>query len=281
MMMLIMMMLWGRERSFCCFPSSILLNNAHRYLSFIFFFNIGFQQSCCNNRYQERTKKNEASSSIDAPFFSDNKNDKEEERDLLSRKANSKTKTVSGEEETPRPLSWNSLELTMLLQSRSEFQKELSLSFFFFFLLFLGKKKTMILKEGSSKSSSSNPQDIKQIRVRHLLPWSKVFCLRDVKLSLVCVSGSLCLWIDRTCERELGEDMEMEVEQPNQEQDGDAAEVVFAAESVVAGMEVPLQALRELLLWPVLYAEEARTLGLRVCPSVPVWRSSTLESILL
>ncbi|CAK9227464.1 unnamed protein product [Sphagnum troendelagicum] len=55
----------------------------------------------------------------------------------------------------------------------------------------------------------------------------------------------------------------MEVEQPNQEQDGDAAEVVFAAESVVAGMEVPLQALRELLLWPVLYAEEARTLGLR------------------
>jgi hypothetical protein len=91
-----------------------------------------------------------------------------------------------------------------------------------------------------------------------------------VKLSLLCVSGSLCLWIDRTCERELGEDMEMEVEQPNQEQDGDAAEVVFAAESVVAGMEVPLQALRELLLWPVLYAEEARTLGLRVCPSVPV-----------
>jgi SpoVK/Ycf46/Vps4 family AAA+-type ATPase len=74
----------------------------------------------------------------------------------------------------------------------------------------------------------------------------------------LCVSG-----IDRTCERELGEDMEMEVEQPNQEQDGDAAEVVFAAESVVAGMEVPLQALRELLLWPVLYAEEARTLGLR------------------
>jgi hypothetical protein len=57
--------------------------------------------------------------------------------------------------------------------------------------------------------------------------------------------------------------MEMEVEQPNQDQDGDAAEVVFAAESVVAGMEVPLQALRELLLWPVLYAEEARTLGLR------------------
>ncbi len=53
--------------------------------------------------------------------------EEEEERDLLSRKANSKTKTVSGEEETPRPLSCNSLELTMLLQSRSEFQNELLL----------------------------------------------------------------------------------------------------------------------------------------------------------
>jgi hypothetical protein len=60
----------------------------------------------------------------------------EEERDLLSRKANSKTKTVSGEEETPQPLSCNSLELTMLLQSRSEFQNELLLLF-----LFLGIKK--------------------------------------------------------------------------------------------------------------------------------------------
>jgi hypothetical protein len=65
--------------------------------------------------------------------------EEEEERDLLSRKANSKTKIVSGEEETPRPLSCNSLELTMLLQSRSDFQNELLL--FFFFFLFLRKKK--------------------------------------------------------------------------------------------------------------------------------------------
>jgi hypothetical protein len=69
--------------------------------------------------------------------------EEEEERDLLSRKANSKTKTVSGEEGTPQPLSCNSLELTMLLQSRSEFQNELLLLllFFFFFFLFLGKEK--------------------------------------------------------------------------------------------------------------------------------------------
>jgi hypothetical protein len=36
------------------------------------------------------------------------------------------------------------------------------------------------------------------------------------------------------------------------------------AESVVAGMAAPLQALRELLLWPVMYAKEAALLGLRV-----------------
>lgn len=36
------------------------------------------------------------------------------------------------------------------------------------------------------------------------------------------------------------------------------------AESVVAGMVAPLQALRELLLWPVMYATEAASLGLRV-----------------
>jgi hypothetical protein len=69
--------------------------------------------------------------------------EEEEERDLLSRKANSKTKTDFGEEETPQPLSCNSLELTMLLQSRSEFQNELLLLLFFFFLffLFLGQRK--------------------------------------------------------------------------------------------------------------------------------------------
>jgi hypothetical protein len=73
----------------------------------------------------------------------DEKEDEEEERDLLSRKANSKTKTDFGEEETPQPLSCNSLELTMLLQSRSEFQNELLLLlfFFFFFFHFLGQKK--------------------------------------------------------------------------------------------------------------------------------------------
>jgi hypothetical protein len=36
------------------------------------------------------------------------------------------------------------------------------------------------------------------------------------------------------------------------------------AESVVAGMAAPLQALRELLLWPVTYAKEAASVGLRV-----------------
>lgn len=38
----------------------------------------------------------------------------------------------------------------------------------------------------------------------------------------------------------------------------------WKAEKVVAGMAGPLQALRELLLWPLLYAEEAKTLGLLV-----------------
>lgn len=40
--------------------------------------------------------------------------------------------------------------------------------------------------------------------------------------------------------------------------------VGFNAESVVAGMVAPLQALRELLLWPVMYSKEAASLGLRV-----------------
>lgn len=39
--------------------------------------------------------------------------------------------------------------------------------------------------------------------------------------------------------------------------------VGFNAESVVAGMVAPLQALRELLLWPVMYSKEAASLGLR------------------
>jgi hypothetical protein len=43
------------------------------------------------------------------------------------------------------------------------------------------------------------------------------------------------------------------------------------AESVVAGMAAPLQALRELLLWPVMYAKEAASLGLRVLLSKSVY----------
>lgn len=39
-----------------------------------------------------------------------------------------------------------------------------------------------------------------------------------------------------------------------------------SAESAVAGMAAPMQALRELLLWPVMYATEAAFLGLRVTP---------------
>lgn len=43
-----------------------------------------------------------------------------------------------------------------------------------------------------------------------------------------------------------------------------AAAESINAESVVAGMAAPLQALRELLLWPIMYAKEAKSLGLRV-----------------
>lgn len=50
------------------------------------------------------------------------------------------------------------------------------------------------------------------------------------------------------------------------EEDMDSAGI--NAESVVAGMAAPLQALRELLLWPVMYSKEAASLGLRV-PLLP------------
>jgi len=97
--------------------------------------------------------------------------EEEEERDLLSRKANSKTEAVSGEEETPQPLSCNSLELTNVVAKSFRVSKRVVVVVVLLLLLPLPRKeKTMILKEGSSKSSSSNPQHIKQIRVRLLLP---------------------------------------------------------------------------------------------------------------
>jgi hypothetical protein len=49
-------------------------------------------------------------SSLTTRMIKKKKVEEKEERDLLSRKGNSKTEAVSGEEETPQPLSCNSLE---------------------------------------------------------------------------------------------------------------------------------------------------------------------------
>ena len=56
--------------------------------------------------------------------------------------------------------------------------------------------------------------------------------------------------------------MQKKVQQPQSDDESMASGI--NAESLVAGMGAPLQALRELLLWPVMYAKEAASLGLRV-----------------
>ena len=43
----------------------------------------------------------------------------------------------------------------------------------------------------------------------------------------------------------------------------DTEKIPWKAENVVAGMGAPLQALRELLLWPVMYAKDAQDIGLQ------------------
>lgn len=62
-------------------------------------------------------------------------------------------------------------------------------------------------------------------------------------------------------------------------------DLILRAEDVVAGMAGPLEALRELVLWPLLYSQEAACLGLKVYHNLLfVCRATSLflvQSILL
>ena len=65
----------------------------------------------------------------------------------------------------------------------------------------------------------------------------------------------------------MGLQKEQELQGKEEEMDSSGVK----AETVVAGMVAPLQALRELVLWPLMYAKEAASLGLRVRSGFRVW----------